>query len=649
MTDIRPEADTQLAESMPSKDELLQLIHGIEEACKHARSVLFVLTTTSAFILIAALSETPTGTIKLPVAGNDISRDQFFAWSPLVVLTIYLYLQVYIQEIIVRLDRLHAFEQSAVALKTRLGDLLFPWIFIIGLEDRRRRQHATSLSSLASDDQLGRQARQDRIPMPGLYALAAFIVWILGPLVLAILLVVFLRAERAVAILPCGAFLAASWMALRFLRQQRSRLESALWGVAGSLLIVVTLASVPKLREETYLLKLWNLRHPLASFATREVFPTIGRFLPFVLAAGAAVALIRGLYSRLLPTLAYRRRIQRDLNDASLKENFVSLRATLRSEPENEVDAERAVSLLHSALIVGPAGSGKTTLLKRLGLDTLTLNARTLPVFLRLYQVGNDPLGILGAVAQTLGDYGVRNSIKFLYRQARSGNVTFLLDGMDEVVEGDRKKLMNQLRKLIEEFPKCHIYITGRSDDYERELGTIVEDVVLLLPLREKDVKEFLRQRFGSHAARVEGELSSISNPEMVKNPLLLRLASDSIDQASAIPTSESALLEQMVDLRLRDWDRARHIESNFTFEQKLTFLKRVAQVMQDERVALLTWKEALEVARDVLSELSGSHDAEALISETLRSGLLRRDEAERVGFTHRSIQDHFLRSGARQ
>lgn len=641
MANTPHEADTQLAEAMPSKDELFQLIRGIEEACKHARSVLFVLATTSAFILVAALSETPAGTIRLPVAGNDISRDQFFAWSPLVVLTIYLYLQVYIQEIIGRLDRLHAFEQSSLVLKTSVGDLLFPWIFVIGLEDRRARRRATSLSSLASGDQLGREAPVSRMPMPRLYALAAFIVWILGPVVLAVLLIAFLRAERAVAIVPCATFLTASWMALRFLRQQRSRLESALWGISGTLLILITLASVPKLREQTYLSTLWGFRKQLASLATNVVSPMIIWLLPVALGAILVVALTKLLYVGLLPRLAYRRRIARDLNDASLR-SFIPLRATLGSEPETEVDAITSILKLRSALILGPGGSGKTTLLKRLGLETLGMNKRTVPVFVRLNQANQDREEILGTLARTLQDYGVRNAEKFLYRQASAGNVTFLFDGLDEVRE-DRAELVNQLRQLCAEFPACHVYITSRSHNFEIPLAGIVEDVVNLLPLKQTDVTEFVRSRLGSRAEKVEQKLSGMNNPELTTNPLMLRLVTDFLDQASPLPTSQSALMERMVDVRLRDWDRARHIESPFSFDDKLAFLRRVAQVMLDKAVATLTWNDAVEIASEVLSEPSGSSHAEALISETLRSGLLISSEGKRVGFAHRSIQDHFL------
>jgi hypothetical protein len=69
-----------------------------------------VLSTTCAFVLIAALSQDTEKSIKLPIIGNEINPGAFFTWSPLVILSIYLYLQVYIQELRGRFRRLKDFE-----------------------------------------------------------------------------------------------------------------------------------------------------------------------------------------------------------------------------------------------------------------------------------------------------------------------------------------------------------------------------------------------------------------------------------------------------------------------------------------------------------------------------------------------------------
>jgi len=231
--------------------------------------------------------------------------------------------------------------------------------------------------------------------------------------VLGVLWFVFLRAERAIAIVPCAALLVASWMALRFLRQHRSRFESLVWGAAGSLLILITLASVPNLRKQAYLSRLWDLREPIAEYIANLAFPLAGRLLPFVLAAVAVGALARLTYSRLLPTRAYRQRIKRSLEDLSPKDSFISLRAVRKSEPTVEKDAITVVLNLHSAIITGTPGSGKTTLLRGIGLRLLKTNSNAVPIFFRLSQVANDRVGLVASLARVLGDHGVHDPMRF--------------------------------------------------------------------------------------------------------------------------------------------------------------------------------------------------------------------------------------------
>ena len=619
----------------------MQLILGVEEACKHARSVLFVLTTTSAFVLVAALSETTTGSIKLPVAGNDIPRDQFFTWSPLVVLTIYLYLQVYVQEIMRRLERLHTFEQSAITLRTRLADLLFPWIFVIGLESQRMRKGSVT-SSIASSDQLGREGPYSRLPMPWLYGLAAFIVWILGPLVLGVLWFVFLRAERSIAIVPCAALLIASWMTLRFLRPNRLRFESPVWGLAGILLVLITLASVPHLREQTYLSTLWGLRQPIARFITDFALPVAGRLLPFVLAALMVGALAKRFYAQLFPTQAYRRRIKRSLDDLSSKDFFIPLRAVRKSEPKIEADAVTLLLKMRSAIITGPPGSGKSTLLRNLGVRLLKTNSDVIPIFFRLSQAANDPNGLAGAAARVLREYGVHDPTPFLMEHASRGHISFLLDGLDEV-SSDRTKIVDELREFLARFPACRSYITSRPN-YEQELEAIVEDVVEIRPLRQTDISNVLRQQFGLSAPKVEGRLAEAGlSAEIMTNPLLLNLTSQIINQIRVAPTSKASLIERSIDLSLSGWDRARNIQLSFTAGQKRSLLKRIAAIMRNKGSFEITWDEGLDLARDTLGEPARAANAKALLLETLRSGLLIRRGHGRLAFAHHIIFDHLV------
>jgi len=150
--------------------------------------------------------------------------------------------------------------------------------------------------------------------------------------------------------------------------------------------------------------------------------------------------------------------------------------------------------------------------------------------------------------------------------------------------------------------------------------------VVEILPLRQTDISEVLRQRFGSKAEKLEGQLGKAGiSTEIMTSPLLLNLTSQLIDQLDVVPTSKTLLMERAIDLSLSGWDRARNIQLSYTVDQKRSLLKQVALIMRDQNGFTVTLSEGVEVARDVLGEEAGSANAEALVFEALRSGLLVR------------------------
>src|SRR6185437_13941766 len=87
--------------------------------------------------LVAAFSPDGDKAIKLPFVGNEVSRDTFFTLSPIVLLSMYLYLQIYVQEIRGRFSRLQEFRLRASVPEPLMRDLLFPWLFVMALEARR--------------------------------------------------------------------------------------------------------------------------------------------------------------------------------------------------------------------------------------------------------------------------------------------------------------------------------------------------------------------------------------------------------------------------------------------------------------------------------------------------------------------------------
>lgn len=315
----RTQPDVSSLPALAPKDELQFLLKGVEEASKHARTILFALATSSAFVLIAAVSRSSSSTIALPIAGNAIPQEQFFFWSPLVILFTYLYLQIYVVELRGRVSRLAAYQaRFDPPLSTLSQDLLFPWFFVLALEARRRkkmRDRASWIEFAAFDADSSLE-----VPLRLLFPMAVLIVWLMGPIVLATLLLVFLREQNAVALVPCVSFLVASGVAIACTRPQRSRLESSIWVLLAGSLVLFTLASVPALRDRTYLTLLWEFRTPL-----RDAFlwslPTLTKVIAVAVPTVVAFTLARLVYARFAPIQLYRARFVRELGGSILRFN----------------------------------------------------------------------------------------------------------------------------------------------------------------------------------------------------------------------------------------------------------------------------------------------------------------------------------------
>lgn len=632
------------SDSLTVQEELAHLLKGVEETCKHARSILFALTTTSAFVLIAALSDSEEGAIELPLVGNAIPQGQFFVWGPLLVLALYLYLQVYVQELRGRFDRLCAFQARLTSAVPR--DLLFPWLLVIALEsERQQRERAASSGPLSNADSLGRAAPITALPVPYLYPLAVAIVWLLGPLVLAVLLLEYLQEEKAVAIVPCGAFVVAGWVAVVSVRRNRSWVESSAWGLAGAAVVMVTLASVPDLRERTYLAAIWGFRHTVAQWVRETALPLLSRAFVFTFPPIAGYAIVWLVHRRVNPVRGYRRRFAAALGQELRA--FSPLHGRLRSQPDVDVAGLSLLDRAHTALILGSPGSGKSTLLKQLGLriaSNASLGRALVPVFVRLMRAGGSVDDLTELVITTLAEFSFPNPEKSFYRRAAEGKIVFLLDGLDEVPSKSRPGVIAGIQKLAARFPSCRMYITSRDIGYQGELDQTLQDCFRLSALSPSETKDLIQQRFGydpDRASQLFERLNELIPLDLSRDPLIVTLAAEVLDRSGQLPRSAAELMDRIVHVRLAEWDRARNVVSFFGASEKAMLLKRLAQQLGG-RSNEMSRSEANEIAKSVATDLGVDDQGEELLVETMRSGLIEESDERRIRFIHSDIQAYF-------
>lgn len=223
------------------RDELDYLIKSIEETSKHARTVLFLLAAACSYILIAAFGGAASeigvwsmfgagdDTLRLPMLEIDVSKEQFFMLSPILLLSLYLYLHIYIDELRQRLDTFAAADVKCAKLPDSFM-MLFPWIGVFS-HPRGNDDSCQNIRKTAWYIKLA----------------SGLLIWLMGPMAILALWFKFVLEEKAISIIPCLAVIVAGPIAFRQLWAGRT--SSIFQGILGFVFIVATTSSVPSLRD----------------------------------------------------------------------------------------------------------------------------------------------------------------------------------------------------------------------------------------------------------------------------------------------------------------------------------------------------------------------------------------------------------------
>ena len=171
---------------------------------------------------------------------------------------------------------------------------------------------------------------------------------------------------------------------------------------------------------------------------------------------------------------------------------------------EKRVPGLDVVKRYPKLMVLGKPGAGKTTFLKYLAIQCIGNNFLTnrVPVFITLKdftEAENQP-DLLGFLNQLFADYGVTaNQIGQLLKH---GRFVILLDGLDEVREGDSQRVLRQIEEFNHQFyyskqfkSDQSYYLRSRKNRFEKlkeeqdkELENLKEE------LKKLELKEKLKE-----------------------------------------------------------------------------------------------------------------------------------------------------------
>lgn len=215
-------------------------------------------------------------------------------------------------------------------------------------------------------------------------------------------------------------------------------------------------------------------------------------------------------------------------------------------------------------VIEGIVGQGKSVFLRSLAIQEIRSNdAKRLPILIELKDL-NSKLDLRQAIIRQMESYDIEvddDTLNYLYR---SGKITLLLDGFDEVEEGFIKSVYLEIEHMGLRFPDLQIVVSSRPG---REIQK--SSNFRILPIAHLTQSEFLAflAKLGVGAEKslsirqaIRNSPSKISN--LITTPLMLTLVVIVYEAESQIPETLPEFFDRLFQTVFSRHDR---IKAAFT------------------------------------------------------------------------------------
>jgi hypothetical protein len=336
---------------------------------------------------------------------------------------------------------------------------------------------------------------------------------------------------------------------------------------------------------------------------------------------------------------AFSEDLELNINDYFVKPNFRLLKYHTK-----ELISWDYLPTFGRLMIVGSPGSGKTTCLRKLALDfadnkNIDVLGAIIPVYLSMRQFGEKEFSFSSIQeAFDLNDApGLANAVPTLID---NGGLILFLDGLDEVNDKKRDKILNQVKHLCQKNPRMRIVISMRYSEKQQEFGDFTQ--LEIAPFNNSQIKHWTYQVIQNRKPWnqfIDHLLETPEILELARNPLMLSTAISLFLRYSHTPHNRIALLERYLDVLIEDWDSVRNVNrSNEIWSspnKKIFYLCNLAHHLNSEDKSHFTLYEFKKWNNSINEESSDDKLLSSLAEDT---GLLRQIGKDQWSFIHESI-----------
>ncbi len=392
--------------------------------------------------------------------------------------------------------------------------------------------------------------------------------------------------------------------------------------------------------------------------------------------------LLEKIYVRLRAKKSFARIDYRSIDDF----NALEAERSYNKEKEEKIDTDfiTVFKNLHieyeqkrepiKMIILGHPGSGKTTLMKWIALQCacgpLEVFSSFIPVFIPLKDFGRDPehtfknYNILDLTVSMLEKETV--SASFIRDKFDSGNLLFLLDGLDEI--GDE----TLRREAIEWIEKQNIrlnalLVTSRFSGLQESKGLKFHDaypVFSILDFNIEDIQLFLENWYRIIETAVAGDVGEKEKEDALNagetkfhdlmnviqngahknlhklavNPLLLTIIAIVHRTRAVLPKERHKLYEECLKVMIELWNVAnRKLNVSFSVENSMHNLAGIAVFLMKENRREITLPEIENLLPELIEEQPRMRFLKEMV---VKAGLLYESEGK-FGFLHLTFQEY--------
>lgn len=341
-------------------------------------------------------------------------------------------------------------------------------------------------------------------------------------------------------------------------------------------------------------------------------------------------------------------------------QDFDRCRLSRISEPR--VPGIVAVKRYSKLFVLGKPGAGKTTFLKYLAIECICGELRNdlVPIFITLEQFSSqsNQKSLQDVIYKQSENCDVPNNQ--IFELIKAGKTLILLDGLDEVREADRSRLLKEIKELSVQNDGNQFVVTCRigAENYIFEKFTEVE----VADFDSEQIEEFANNWFrkAEKPEKARKFMEKLDENKRIKelatNPLLLTLLCVMFAGKGKFKDNRSELYDEALELLLEKWDDSRDIErdivyKNLSTKRKKNLLSEIAKITFEPGNYFFKKKqiegyiaEFIDNIRDIQID---SNSLEVKSEKVLKSieaqhGLLIQQASRIYSFSHFTFQEYF-------